>query len=179
MQIKKTPLSGCFYFEVEEIRDNRGFFARRFGCDDLARYDLTADFVQGNLSFNHKRGTLRGLHYQRAPFAEIKLVSCTRGSIFDVAVDLRPHSPTFKKYFGLELSADNRRSLYIPHGFAHGYQTLTDQTEVSYLVSQYYHPEAEAGVRYNDPAMGIKWPITDNLVLSARDKGFADFEPKL
>ena len=139
------------------------------------KHGLNDDFVQSNTSYNKKKWTLRGMHYQKSPYAESKLVRCIRGAIFDVIIDLRPQSATFKKWFGLELSESNKRQLYVPEGFAHGYQTLTDRTEVCYHVSQYYHPQSEEGVRYNDPAFEIDWPNSEDVIISDKDKLYKDF----
>lgn len=175
MIITETKLAGCFSLEVEPIADDRGFFARRWCVKELSAYGMSADFVQSNLSFNNKRGTIRGMHYQLAPYAESKLVSCLRGAIFDIVIDLREESPTFKESFGIELSAENRKSLYIPKGFAHGYQTLTDDAEVAYLVDEFYNREYERGLRFNDPAFKIVWPITSEVTVSERDQAHPNF----
>jgi dTDP-4-dehydrorhamnose 3,5-epimerase len=133
------------------------------------------NWVQANLSLSERRGTLRGLHYQVAPYQEAKLMRCVRGGIYDVIVDLRPESPTYKQWLSVELTADNRKALYIPEGFAHGYQTLADNTEVLYPVSQFYTPGAERGIRWNDPTFAIEWPTTETLILSEKDKCWPDF----
>ncbi len=159
MIITETELDGVLIIDPEIILDDRGFFATAWTARELQSMGLDPHIAQFNISFNQQRGTIRGLHYQTAPHEEAKLVSCTRGSMFDVAVDLRPGSPTRLKWISVDLSADNRRMLYIPKGFAHGYQTREDSTEVHYQVSEYYYPESVAGVRWDDPAVGIQWPL--------------------
>lgn len=175
MIFTETKLTGAFIIELERLEDNRGFFARAWSKSDFEEQGLSSRVVHANLSFNHKKGTLRGMHYQIAPHREVKLVRCTRGAIFDVIVDLRPSSPTFRSWFGVELSADNYRMLYVPKSFAHGYQTLTDDAEVYYQVSEYYHPESERGVRWDDPAFGIEWPLAVTEI-SEKDKNHPDFD---
>lgn len=160
--------------EPERIGDARGFFARTFCREEFEAHQLNPCIEQCNISFNHHKGTLRGMHYQAAPYEEAKLVRCTRGSIFDVVLDLRPDSLTFRSWLGVELSADNRRMIYIPEGLAHGFLTLTDNTEVFYQMSQAYHPEAARGVRWNDPAFKIEWPIPITI-MSDKDKQYEDF----
>lgn len=159
MIFSRTPLHGAFVIELDRREDSRGFFARAFCADEFALNGLDPTISQSNLSFNYCRGTLRGLHYQVAPAAEVKLVRCTRGAIHDVIVDLRRGSPTYLQHFAIELSEENRLSLYVPEMFAHGYQALTDGAEVIYQVSAAYSPECERGIRYDDPALGIGWPI--------------------
>lgn len=170
----ETDLAGAFVIELEPRRDDRGFFARVWDSSLFAQYGLNPTVAQCSISFNHARGTLRGMHYQAAPHQEAKLVRCTRGAIHDVIVDLRPHSPTFTRHFGVELTADNHRMLYIPEGMAHGFLTLEDTTEVYYHISQPYVAESARGVRWNDPAFAIYWPDTVHII-SARDRSFADF----
>ena len=133
------------------------------------------NFVQSNIAFSKKKGTLRGMHFQKAPHAEAKFLRCVRGAVFDVMIDLRPDSPTFKKWFGIELTADNHKMVFIPEGFAHGYLTTVDDTEVFYLVSAFYSPDAEGGVRWDDPAFGVKWPMTGNLIISEKDRSLPYF----
>ena len=176
MRFVATGLEGAWVVEVERMDDERGFFARTFCHDEFTARGLKADFVQCNASYNARRSTLRGLHYQASPHEEAKLVRCTRGAIFDAIVDLRRASPTFKRWFGIELSADNHRALYVPEGCAHGFQALQDASEVFYQMSAAYRPEAARGVRWNDPAFGICWPLPDP-VLSARDAAYPDFLP--
>jgi dTDP-4-dehydrorhamnose 3,5-epimerase len=170
----ETKLAGAYIIEPELLRDQRGFFSRMWCQREFAVRGLGAGFVQGNLSCNAHTGTLRGLHYQVAPDAENKLVRCTRGSLYDVIVDLRPASPTCREWFGVELSAGNYRMLYVPEGFAHGFLTLENNTEVIYEVSQFYRPESERGLRYDDPAFGIEWPIRVTVV-SEKDRSWSNF----
>lgn len=171
-----TPIwvQGVFVIEPELHEDERGFFARTFCQNEFATHGLKPVIAQSNISFNRRAGTLRGMHYQAAPYEEAKLVRCTRGVIYDVALDLRPTSPTYRQWFAVELSAENRKMLYIPEGLAHGFQSLIDNTEVLYQMSEFYHPEAACGVRWNDPAFEIKWPIS-NPTLSYRDQSYTDW----
>lgn len=154
--------------------DERGFFARTFCRQEFEAHGLNPEVVQCNVSFNERKGTLRGMHYQAAPFAEAKLVRCTSGSIYDVIIDLRPTSATFKKHFAVELSAENGRVLYIPEDFAHGFQTLQNDTEVFYQMAQRYSAEHARGVRWNDPAFGIEWPEGERIIIE-RDQNYPDF----
>jgi dTDP-4-dehydrorhamnose 3,5-epimerase len=156
------------------LQDERGFFARSFSQDEFEAHGLKTHSVQCNVSYNHKKGTLRGMHYQAAPFAEAKLVRCTMGAVYDVIVDLRPDSLTFMQWIAAELSANNRRMFYIPEGLAHGFQTLEDGSEVFYQMTEVYHPECARGVRCDDPAFGIEWPLPVS-VISAKDKTYPDF----
>ncbi|HJS22785.1 MAG TPA: dTDP-4-dehydrorhamnose 3,5-epimerase [Pyrinomonadaceae bacterium] len=174
MVITETELKGAFVIELEPFEDLRGFFARAWSDREFEAAGLNARFVESNISFNEKKGTLRGMHYQLPPYDQTKLVRCTRGSIYDVIIDLRPDSPTFKQWVAKELSAENHLMLYVPGEFAHGYQTLEDSTEVSYQTTAYYAPEHGRGVRWNDPAFKISWPI-DNLVMIERDREYPDF----
>ena len=169
-----TEIPGVIIVDLERIGDDRGFFARSFCAGEFADRGLCTDFVQTNISFNRQRGTLRGMHYQNEPKPEPKLVRCTRGTIFDVAVDLRTESSTFRRWVGKELSADNHRALFLPAGCAHGFVTLTDDTEVSYLMGAAYDPALARGVRWNDPAFAIDWPLQP-AVISDRDANFPDF----
>lgn len=171
---RPTTLSGAFVIEPEKHEDERGFFARSFCKTEFEAHALNPQTVQCNISFNRRKGTLRGMHYQIAPFAEAKLVRCTAGAIYDVIIDLRPGSATYKQHFGETLSAENYKMLYIPEGFAHGFQTLQDNSEVFYQMSEFYSPEHSRGVRYNDPTFGIAWPIGDPIILG-RDRGYTDF----
>ena len=175
MKFTETALSGCYVIDLEQIGDDRGFFARSWCSKEFEAIGLSPGICQANVSYNNARGTLRGLHYQLAPHAEAKLVRCTRGAIFDVAVDLRVESPTFRQWFGVELSSENWRMLYIPEGFGHGFQTLADDTEAYYLVSEFYTPEAERGARYDDPVFGIEWP-TEITAISEKDANWPRFE---
>lgn len=172
MIFTETGLAGAYVLDPERIEDERGFFARMWSRQDFVDRGLTADLAQCSVSFNVRKGTLRGMHFQAAPHQEAKLVRCTRGAIFDVIVDLRPESSTYCAWFGTELNAENRRMLFVPEGFAHGFQTLVDAAEVFYQISEVYHPEAARGVRWDDPAFGIRWPL-DVTVISARDGGYA------
>ncbi len=176
MIFTETQLNPAFLVDLERREDERGFFARAWCEKEFGEHGLSTRVVQCNLSFNPRAGTLRGMHYQRAPYEEAKLVRCTRGAIYDVIVDLRPDSPTWKRWLGVELTAENRRMLYVPEGFAHGYQTLADETEVFYQVSEFYTPEAEGGVRWDDPAFAIQWPDVDERIMSEKDKTWPDYE---
>jgi dTDP-4-dehydrorhamnose 3,5-epimerase len=171
MIFDETPLKGAYVIELERLEDERGFFARTFCANEFADHGLEPVVAQANLSFNPRAGTLRGMHYQVAPSEEVKLVRCTGGAIVDVIVDLRPESPTYLGHFGLELSADNRKALYVPKSFAHGYQTLVDDSEVVYQVSEFYAPGREQGLRHDDPALGIEWPVPVS-VISEKDRGW-------
>jgi len=155
--------------------DERGFFARTFCQRESLEHGLETSFVQANVSMTRCRGTIRGLHYQVAPSEEAKLVRCTRGAVWDVVLDLRPDSPTRRRWFGVELTADNHRQLYVPKGCAHGYQTLADDTELFYLVSVFYSPSDERGIRWNDPAFAIDWPVRDGVELSPKDRSWPDY----
>lgn len=174
MKLTALELAGAWLLEPEPLVDERGFFARTFCRDELARHGIEFAVAQTNLSYNRRRGTLRGLHYQAAPFEEQKVVSCAEGAIFDVIVDLRPGSPTRGRWLGVELSPMLRQSLLVPAGFAHGFQTLADDTLVSYLMSESYHPEASRGIRWDDPTLAITWPLPDPT-LSPRDAAFGGF----
>lgn len=174
MIFTETTLKGAFMIEPERRHDERGFFARTWCQREFAAEGLPPEWVQCNISFNRQRGTLRGMHYQAAPYAEAKLVRCTMGAIYDVIIDLRSESPTFRQWLAVELTADNRRMLFIPQGFAHGFQTLTDDTEVFYQMSQFYVPEYARGVRWDDPAFKVSWPA-EKRIISERDQAFPDF----
>jgi dTDP-4-dehydrorhamnose 3,5-epimerase len=171
----ETRLKGAFIVEIEKWEDERGFFARSWCQKEFTEHGLNPNLVQCNISFSRNKGTLRGLHYQIAPNEESKLVRCTIGAIYDVIIDLRQDSPTYKQWLGVELIADNHRMLYVPEGFANGFQTLTGNTEIFYQVSQFYSPESERGVRWNDPTFGIEWPILDDLIISDKDKNWPDY----
>ncbi len=168
----KTALNDAFVLELEQIADERGFFARSWCKEELEARGLDGDLAQCSLSFNSKKNTLRGMHFQIPPYGETKLVRCTTGAIFDVIIDLRVQSSTYMKWVGVELSADNRKMLYIPKGFAHGFQTLVHESEVFYFISEAYHPEAARGVRWNDPAFNISWPHAEHRVISSRDNNW-------
>jgi len=169
-----TQLQGAFVIEPERLEDERGFFARTWCEREAETYGLKARWVQCNISFNKKKGTLRGMHYQVAPYEEAKLVRCTMGAIYDVIIDLRPASSTCSQYTAMVLTAQNRKMLYVPEGFAHGFLTLEDDTEVFYQMSQFYAPEYARGVRWDDPAFGIYWP-DDVQAISDRDRNYPDF----
>ncbi len=175
MLFEETSLLGAFIITLEPIADERGFFARSFCTKELEKFNLHSHFVQCNISYNHKEGTRRGLHYQAFPHGEVKIVSCRRGSIYDVIVDIRETSPTYGKWIGVELSAQNNQALYVPDGFAHGFQTLCDDVEVSYWMGNYYYPEAATGIRYDDPLLAITWPPTQQVIMSDGDKNFPRF----
>jgi dTDP-4-dehydrorhamnose 3,5-epimerase len=174
MIFTETKLKGAYIIELQKIEDARGFFARGWCQNEFEAHDLVPRVVQANVSHNKKRGTLRGMHYQVAPYAETKLVRCTRGALYDVIIDLRPDSETYKQWIGVELTADNYKMLYVPEGFAHGFITLEDDTDAFYQVSQFYTPGAERGARYNDPTFHIEWP-TEIQVISDKDKNWPDY----
>ena len=176
MKFHPTPLRGAYTIEPERRGDDRGFFARVFCQDEFAKAGLTPQIVQANNSLSAKKGTLRGLHYQLAPKAEVKIVRCIRGALWDAIIDLRPDSPTFTRWFGAELNAENRLMMYVPRGFAHAILTLSDDAEALYLVSDFYAPEQERGVRWNDPKFKIDWPI-EPTEISTKDAQWPDFDP--
>jgi len=170
----ETQLKGAFIIKPERLEDERGFFARTWCQREFEAHGLNSRLVQCNISFNEKAGTLRGMHYQAAPYEEAKLVRCTQGAIYDAIIDLRPESPTFKQYTAIVLTAQNRKMLYVPEGFAHGFLTLEDHTEVFYQMSEFYAPEYVRGIRWNDPAFNIQWPA-DVQIISDRDQNLPDF----
>ena len=174
MIFTETKLNGAFILEPEKHEDDRGFFARSWCQKEFQAHNLNPRIVQCNISFNRMKGTLRGMHYQADPFAEAKLVRCTAGALYDVIIDLRPDSPTYKQHVGEVLSAANYKMFYVPEGFAHGFQTLEDNTEIFYQMSEFYSPQHARGVRYNDPAFGIKWMIGDPVIVD-RDLNYPDF----
>src|SRR2546423_3822794 len=174
MIFKSTRLEGAFIMELEKFEDERGFFAHGWSQKELGEHGLETPLAESAISFNKKRGTLRGMHYQAPPHEQVKIVRCTMGSLYDVIVDLRPSSATFKQWAGFELSARNRLMLYVPKGLAHGFQTLADETEILYHMSHVYTPESTRGVRWNDPAFGITWPDAEQTII-ARDRDYADF----
>jgi dTDP-4-dehydrorhamnose 3,5-epimerase len=174
MEFAETTFAGAFLISMRKIEDHRGFFARGWCREEFSSHGLAPNMVQLNVGFSHKKGTVRGLHYQLPPHAEAKFVRCTRGAVFDVIVDVRPDSPTRGRWFGAELTAENALMLYAPEGFAHGYQTLADDTEAYYLTSAFYAASAARGVRYNDPAFGISWPIPVSVVSDA-DAAWPDY----
>jgi dTDP-4-dehydrorhamnose 3,5-epimerase len=174
MKFTPAPLEGAYLIDIEELKDERGFFARLFCTTDFAALGLETEFIQANNSLSVRKGTLRGLHYQLSPMQETKLVRCIQGSCYDVILDLRKESKTFGHSFGAILSAENRRMMYVPKGFAHGFLTLTDNTELIYFVSQHYSPPLERGIRWNDPSFSIKWP-EEPVVVSERDRCHPDY----
>lgn len=175
MQFIETMLPGVLQVESDVLEDARGAFIRAWMPGEFAAHGLTTGIAQCSIACNRRRGTVRGMHWQSDPMWEEKTIRVTRGAIYDVAVDLRPDSPTYCRWFGIELSADNRRMLYIPRGCAHGYQTLTDDTEVFYFVSKDYSPSHQRGARYNDPLFGIVWPLGEPTVINERDANYPDF----
>ncbi|BAZ27745.1 dTDP-4-dehydrorhamnose 3,5-epimerase [Cylindrospermum sp. NIES-4074] len=170
-----TELRGAFIIDLEEKPDSRGFFARAFCAQEFAAHGLKPIVAQCNLSFNHKQGTIRGMHYQIAPATETKLIRCTQGAIYDVIVDMRPESPTYLSHIGVELTAENHRALYVPEMFAHGYQALTDGAEVVYQVGEFYTPGYERGLRYDDPLLAISWPLSATEI-SEKDRNWTLLE---
>lgn len=175
MIFNKTRIPGAFVVKIDPRADERGFFARGFCRKEFEAHGLNADIAQANIGVSRLRGTLRGLHYQVSPHEETKLVRCTAGAVFDVIVDLRRESPSYKQWIGVELNAENHTMLYVPEGCGHGYLALADNTEVFYLVSQFYSPGAERGARWNDPAFAIEWPPVESLVISDKDAGWQDW----
>jgi len=175
MIIAATDIAEAKIIDIEELRDERGFFARTWCQRELAAQELCTEIAQESISYNRKKATMRGLHYQRPPHGEVKIVRCLRGAIYDVIVDIRPQSPTFLKWQSFELTAANHRALYVPDGCLHGFETLADETEVGYLISAFHVPEAAAGYRYNDPAFAIAWPLAVE-VISKRDREWPDFK---
>jgi dTDP-4-dehydrorhamnose 3,5-epimerase len=175
MRFCETPLAGAFVIEPERCADERGFFARAWCEEEFAAHGITAQWVQSNISFNRRAGTLRGLHYQEFPYQEAKLVRCTAGAVHDVIIDLRRGSPTYGRWNAVVLSAANHTMLYVPKGFAQGFQTLEDNTELLYLMSEVYRPEWGHGLRWDDPALEITWPPCHERIISRRDQGFPDF----
>ena len=175
MIFRETTLRGAFLIELERFDDDRGFFAHSWSEKVFAERGLISRLVECNISFNRKCGTIRGMHYQADPHGQAKLVRCTMGSVYDVIIDLRTGSPTFKQWFGIDLTAANRRMLYVPKDFAHGFQTLEDETEVFYQMSDAYASESGRGVRWDDPAFGIEWPGTAEIVINERDRTYPAF----
>lgn len=174
MIFRETTLPGAFVIEPERIGDHRGFFGRIWCKNEFGQRGLRTEMAQANVGFSFRQGTLRGLHFQKAPHAEVKIVRCTRGAIFDVIVDLRPGSPSFTRWFGVQLDEENRRMIYVPEGFAQGYITLAENTEIYYHTSEFYDPSLASGIRYDDPAFGIVWP-TEVTVISEQDRRWPDF----
>jgi dTDP-4-dehydrorhamnose 3,5-epimerase len=175
MNFLPTKLAGAFLIEVEPHDDERGSFARTWCARELAAHGLVGDIAQCSLSTNKRAGTVRGMHFQRPPHGEVKLVRCQRGAIFDVVIDLRPDSSSYRRWQGFELTADNHRALYVPQGFAHGFQTLTDDAEVFYQISEFYIQEASAGVRWDDPAFRVVWPLPISAIAD-KDRNWPDFQ---
>jgi dTDP-4-dehydrorhamnose 3,5-epimerase len=180
MIFTETKLKGAYIIEIETIRDERGFFARTFCREEFARHGLNPCVVQCNMAFNRKRGTLRGMHYQEAPYSEAKLIGCVAGAVYDVIIDLRRESQTYRQWISVELraiagpAAQNPALLYVPEGFAHGYQTLEDNTYLFYQMSEFYHPESTKGIRWDDPAFAIEWPNIQPII-SKKDRSFSNF----
>lgn len=174
MIFMETKLKDAYIIELEKHEDQRGFFARGWDGNLLEQHGLNGHVRQQNIAFSRDKGTIRGLHYQKAPYQETKLVRCTRGAVFDVIVDLRPASSTFKQWLGVKLIVDEYKLLYVPEDFAHGFQALEDNSEIMYLVTEPYTPAAEAGLRYNDPAIGIEWPLPVSMI-SEKDTSWPDF----
>lgn len=175
MIFHETPLKGAFVIDLDLKEDDRGFFARSFCQKEFKEHGLTSGVAQANVSYNKRKGTLRGMHYQITPYEETKLVRCTSGAIYDVIIDLRKDSPTYKQWFGVELNAQNRKMLFVPESFGHGFLTLKDHTEVTYMVSQFYAPGSERGIRWNDPSFGIQWPV-EVRVMSDKDAAWEDYQ---
>lgn len=181
MIFSETKLKGAFIIDLERLADNRGFFARVFCQHEFAAHGLKPVIAQANIAYNNKKGAIRGMHFQYPPAAETKLVRCTRGAILDMIVDLRPESPTYLDHVAVELTADNGRSLYVPERFAHGYQVLEDGTEASYQMGEFYAPEHQGGIVYNDPRLQLQWPlpVTDVSAKDAAARRLDEIEPEL
>ena len=176
IKFTETKLKGAFIIDPETFADERGFLARSFSAKEFESHGLNARMAECNISFSRNRYTIRGMHFQKPPFAQAKLVRCSKGAVYDVIIDLRPESPTFKQWIGEELTSENRRMLYVPEGFAHGFQTLVDDAEVFYQITNFYNPGSEGGVRWNDPAFGIEWRATDGITINERDRTYPDFK---
>jgi len=174
MKFIETKLKGAFVVEMEKLNDERGFFARAWCQKEFESHGLTSMVVQANVSYNRKKGTLRGMHYQTAPYQECKLIRCTRGAIYDIIIDLRTDSATYKHWTAVELTADNYTMFFVPQDFAHGFLTLVDDTEITYQVSQFYTPGSERGIRFDDPAFNIQWP-QEVTIISDKDRNWPDF----
>jgi len=174
----ETDIKGVYVIEIKKLEDDRGFFGRSWCKNEMAAYGLNPNVVQQNTSLSVHAGTLRGMHYQKHPFEETKLIRCTKGAIYDVVIDLRPDSQTFRNWFGIELTEDNHKMLYVPEKFAHGFITLKENCEVTYLVTQFYTPGSEAGLRWNDKMFGIRWPM-EVKVISEKDSSFPDFKESI
>lgn len=174
MIFHETKLKGAYVIELERRQDERGYFARGFCQNEFKAHGLNPAVAQGSIASNHRKGTLRGMHFQFLPAAESKLVRCTRGAIYDIVIDLRPESPTYLQHFGVELNEDNQRALYVPERFAHGYQTLRDNTDATYQMAEFYTPDAEGGLMYNDPGLALAWPLPVSAI-SDRDQKFRPY----
>ena len=172
---KETRLKGAFVVQPERFDDQRGFLSRSFSAGEFEEHGMNPRIAECNISYSRLRHTVRGMHFQREPYAQAKLVRCTRGAIYDVIIDLRPDSETYGEWVGEELTADNHRMLYVPEGFAHGFQTLVDDAEIFYQISNFYTPGSEGGVRWNDPAFGITWPEREHVIINERDRSYPDF----
>lgn len=178
MKFTTMKLKDAYLIELDPIEDERGFFARSFCREEFAAQGIEMQVVQCNISYNKVKGTLRGMHYQKEPFQEAKLISCISGSVYDVLIDLRPESPSYLKWEAVALSAGNHQMLYIPKGFAHGFMTLENRTEVFYQMSEFYHPECAAGIRWNDPQINIQWPYQEPVIISKKDQEYNLLEEK-
>lgn len=175
MIFTETKLKGAYIVDLEPIEDERGFFARAWCKNEIERCGINSNVVQCNISLSKRKGTIRGMHYQKRPYSETKFVRCVRGVLYDVIIDLRKESQTYGKWIGIELSEKNGRSLYVPEGFAHGFQTLTDNVYAFYQVTEFYTPGAERGIRWNDPKFNIDWPIRQHTIISEKDKAWGDY----
>jgi len=175
MQFKELSVEGAYLITLDKHEDERGYFSRSWCLKEFSEQGITFNPEQANIAYSYKKGTLRGMHYQKAPHAEAKLIRCVRGAIYDASIDLRPDSATYRQWVGLELKGRHAQLLFIPEGLAHGYQTLEDNTEIYYQVSHAYTPTAEMGIRWNDPEFQIEWPITKKVILSEKDKRWPDF----
>ncbi|MGE5682678.1 MAG: dTDP-4-dehydrorhamnose 3,5-epimerase [Bacillota bacterium] len=178
MKFTEARIKGVYIVDIEMLEDERGFFAREWCQREFSNQGLNSNLAQSSISFNKKRGTLRGMHYQIPPYQEAKLVRCVKGSIYDVIIDLRPDSSTFGEHFAMELNSENYKMLYIPENFAHGFLTLSDNTEIDYKISQFYSPGSARGIRWNDPYFNISWP-SEPSVISAKDSSYPDFIPEM
>lgn len=175
MIFEELPLGGAYVIQLQKHEDERGFFARAWCSREFEAHGLKSQIVQANSAYNHRKGTLRGMHYQLSSHAEAKLLRCIRGAVYDVMIDLRPDSHTFRSWYGIELNERFHRMVYVPEGFAHGYMTLADHTEVFYQVSEFYAPDAERGIRWNDPVFNIQWPVMETMIISEKDKSWPDY----
>jgi dTDP-4-dehydrorhamnose 3,5-epimerase len=174
MIFEETKLKGAFIVDIKRLEDERGFFARTYCHKEFSEHGMMFGVLQTNMSTNRVKGTLRGMHYQKNPYQETKFVRCIKGALYDVIVDLRPESPTYKEWIGVELSEDNQRAIFVPKDFAHGFITLIDDTTIFYMASQFYTPGAESGIRWNDPALRIEWPVKPQII-SVKDSSWNDF----